>query len=1021
MPGLIPLSRLLIAYSVGVVLMSCGVIFFIMVFWQLPLVRGEVQAGQVRLAATVTAQFSEILERVERVAQCAAVLFDAGAPGENALITTQVDECARHDSGVRAVYLLDGQARVAAVGHGLAVEDSGLTGQSIVLPEFFKRQSSVSGVRWSNSFISPLDGSSREAVLYRHVGHMVLVELRRDEMVRLAKQFSRDELEVLILDDQGHIIANGMSEVHLPFDIQISPLAETLKQGTFQLISQKVNEQEMTGVIHPVPDLQLQVLVLQPSPGIEISARMMGRMLASVLIIILLIAIFSSALIATAFKRQFRRLEAFAETIKQGEYTLRWAGSKIVEFNDLARAFVEMGDAIHSREVAVAEGQVAYREILESTTDLAVKISGRGKIIYANPAFCRLLGMTLEELVGKPLTIFLRDNDDSSWRVAAGLNPGSGSIAFESFIVAANQHAYRIAWTVHAGYGENAKKAYAAIGRDISDQWHVSEALRRSEARLRTMLENATTVAIQWYDVHGRVIYWGPGAEKLYGYSSANAVGRGIEQLHFSENKEVRFTEICNRIAVDVGTYGPEKVTVMHADGRVLDVMMTVFSMPAEDGGAYFVCMDVDISEQVKEAAARREAERWFATVFQASPVAMAVWRYRELYDANAAWEELFDMSVDEGRLATKGGESAGFWEDSAVRAAFIEQLFNEGEVEAVSAWISGKNGVRRLCQVSGRAVDLDGVVMWIVAYKDITAKHEAGEKLRELNETLEQRVAERTQALYRANHELSAALDHLNTTQAELIRSEKMAALGSLVAGVAHELSTPLGNSLLAANTLRDHARELSKEMESGLRRSTLERYLAETQDGNEIIERNLSRAAELVSSFKQVAVDQSSSQRRRFMLMEVVEEIMMTLRPSLKRLPFIVNIDVDPGLEFDSYPGPLGQVLTNLINNAIIHAFDGRDHGVITITGRADGEEYVLLEVTDDGTGIPEANLRRLFDPFFTTRFGEGSGLGLPIVHSLITNLLGGLVEVSSVPGQGACFRFRLPKIAPTSGRGV
>lgn len=287
---------------------------------------------------------------------------------------------------------------------------------------------------------------------------------------------------------------------------------------------------------------------------------------------------------------------------------------------------------------------------------------------------------------------------------------------------------------------------------------------------------------------------------------------------------------------------------------------------------------------------------------------------------------------------------------------------------------------------------------------------------LQELNQTLEERVARRTEELNRSNAELGAALDDLRKTQEELVNSEKMAALGALVAGVAHELGTPMGNALIAANTVRDQTRGLKREVEAGLRRSTLERYLADTESANAIIERNLERASQLVASFKQVAVDQSSAQRREFGLGEVVDEIVMTLRPSLKRLPFRLAVEVDRGIRLDSYPGALGQVLANLINNAVAHGFEGLNEGEIRIAGQREGDDGVLLEVVDDGRGIAPELQRRIFEPFYTTRLGKGgSGLGLHIVHSLVTNVLGGAVSVESQPGVGTRMRVRLPRVAP------
>ena len=242
------------------------------------------------------------------------------------------------------------------------------------------------------------------------------------------------------------------------------------------------------------------------------------------------------------------------------------------------------------------------------------------------------------------------------------------------------------------------------------------------------------------------------------------------------------------------------------------------------------------------------------------------------------------------------------------------------------------------------------------------------------------------------------------------------LAALGRLVAGVAHELNTPIGNALMAVSTLRESSSGFQREIERGLRKSVLEAFVRDLATGLDISERNMHKAGELIASFKQVAVDQTSLQRRRFEVQEIVSETLMTLHPTLKRMPYEVLADVEPGLSMDSYPGPLGQVLANLINNAVTHAFDGRDHGVVRILARAQGEDRVSIRVADDGVGIPEAERKRVFDPFYTTRLGRGgTGLGLHIVHANVTRVLGGAVRLLDEEAGGSVFELDLPRVAP------
>lgn len=545
----------------------------------------------------------------------------------------------------------------------------------------------------------------------------------------------------------------------------------------------------------------------------------------------------------------------------------------------------------------------------------------------------------------------------------------------------------------------------------------MSQAIRRrevsianSEARLRAMLDASVGLSIKWLDGDGRIVYWNPGCEHMYGYSATEAHGRRIDELTWAPGQDVTLANLLERLENEGGTLGPIEVAVINRADQPGHVLTTLFALPDDGSGRVLVSIDVDITDRIRQMRARAEAERKFGVVFEACPVAMEVAVIATDHAAmnvNDAWVELFQIPRDTA-IGLNGIEMR-MWSNNQVRRKFMNLLDTTEGVSDYEAWMRRSDGEQRLCLVSGKQFVHGGERLAVIVYEDITLQRETQEHLRELNEALESRVAERTS-------ELSGALEHLQLTQDELLRAEKMAALGSLVAGVAHELSTPLGNSLMAANTVADQARAMRRSVEQGLKRSTLDTFLAEAETGSAIIERNLQRAAELVASFKQIAVDQSSSQRRHFDLAAVVDEIVMTMRPSFKRQPYALETRVAAGLVLDSYPGPLGQVLSNLISNALIHGLDGRARGNIRITGHADGDEHVTLEVRDDGNGIAEDAQRRIFDPFYTTRLGRGgSGLGLNIVHNLVTHVLGGGITVVSAPGQGTTMRMRLPRTAP------
>jgi PAS domain S-box-containing protein len=415
-----------------------------------------------------------------------------------------------------------------------------------------------------------------------------------------------------------------------------------------------------------------------------------------------------------------------------------------------------------------------------------------------------------------------------------------------------------------------------------------------------------------------------------------------------------------------------------------------------------------------------RASEQRFSTIFQSSPVAMFVTQVRgnhTIKDVNSAFERLFLRTRQS--VIGKSTVELALYCNLADRTSLIEELKLTGRTDSArEIWMYRGDGSKVLVQFAGHTFTLAGEKFGILACADVTDKRRVENEILELNSTLEQRVIERTEELQQANEELAYTLETLNMAQEELVRSEKLAALGSLVAGIAHELNTPIGNSLMVASTLVDQTRTLTSDYtkNNGVKRSALEGYLNDAGRAGDILVRNLQRAADLVTGFKQVAVDQTSSQRRKFSVAEVVSEIMLTLWPTLKKTSFIVTQNIPERLVMDSYPGPLGQVITNLVNNALLHGFEGRRSGTVSISAQAGGEGWMDLAVTDDGVGIPSGNLNRIFDPFFTTKLGAGgSGLGLNIAHNIVTGILGGRLRVQSEVGTGSTFIITLPLVAP------
>jgi C4-dicarboxylate-specific signal transduction histidine kinase len=282
---------------------------------------------------------------------------------------------------------------------------------------------------------------------------------------------------------------------------------------------------------------------------------------------------------------------------------------------------------------------------------------------------------------------------------------------------------------------------------------------------------------------------------------------------------------------------------------------------------------------------------------------------------------------------------------------------------------------------------------------------------------TLEARVEQRTIDLTETNERLSASVGNLRSAQRSLIEAEKLASLGRLVASIAHELNTPLSNAMTVVTALEETHLDMDEKLAGGqLRRSEFEHFLKHNREGLEILSRNIGRSAGLIGNFKQVAVDQSSERRRFFELSVVIEDTLATIRPKLKRMPYVIHTELAEGLMMDSYPGPLEQVLINLIMNSVIHGFGERAYGSVTVRASPLEGERVRIVCADDGVGMEERVRARVFEPFFTTRADKGgSGLGMSIVYSIVTSVLGGRISLQSKAGEGTAVVIDLPRQPP------
>ena len=302
---------------------------------------------------------------------------------------------------------------------------------------------------------------------------------------------------------------------------------------------------------------------------------------------------------------------------------------------------------------------------------------------------------------------------------------------------------------------------------------------------------------------------------------------------------------------------------------------------------------------------------------------------------------------------------------------------------------------------VYGKA-DLD-LLAFIASHVAVAiARMQADRKIRKTKELLEEQ-----------NAALNTALTQLQQAQGELVRQEKLASLGELVAGVAHEINTPLGICVTATSHLVEELRLTREELAAGeMTEDSLNSFFDIVDQSLRIMTTNTQRAAALVRSFKQVAVDQSSGDIRSFNLRAYLNEVLLSLQPKLKGRPIKVEVDCPPDLVMDSFPGAVSQIVTNMVVNSLVHGFERDQPGHIAIRATLEGGT-VSFSYTDDGAGMDKESLDKLFDPFFTTKRGSGgSGLGAHILFNLVTGALGGTVQVDSAPGQGLRYELSFPR---------
>lgn len=533
--------------------------------------------------------------------------------------------------------------------------------------------------------------------------------------------------------------------------------------------------------------------------------------------------------------------------------------------------------------------------------------------------------------------------------------------------------------------------------------WKLNESsgnLKRAEEVSRTILESSPNPIIV-YNTYGHIIYLNPSFTKLFGWTAAefgNSNPRFIPEAYHEEA-----SQIIERINASENEYLEFDSQRYNKAGEIIDVHITtaVYRKPDQSIVGRVHTLQ-DITQRKRAESELKKRENLYRMIFENSPVGIVHFnKGGEITACNQAMNRILGHSNSVEKITCKTLHTP---KNEALRSAFQAVLngresFFEGEYKGISK--DSENWVK----VEFRPIIEKGIVMSGVAiFEDITSRKQYEEYRNHSFAEMEQKVEERTS-------ELKTSLEALKNAQDGLIRSERLVALGSMVAGVAHEINTPLGVGVTAISYLGDQLKEVKSTFSNrALKRSDFEKFLDATGEATSIVSTNLERATELIQSFKQVAVDQSGEQKRTFILKKYIHDVLLSLRPKYKKTSHHIIVNCPEEIELDSYPGAFSQIITNLITNSLIHAFENIEVGEMRFdVERVDGELY--FNYSDNGVGMEPAVTNQIFDPFFTTkRTAGGTGLGMHIVYNLVSQKLGGHIGCFSEPGKGTEFKITL-----------
>ena len=657
---------------------------------------------------------------------------------------------------------------------------------------------------------------------------------------------------------------------------------------------------------------------------------------------------------------------------------------------------------------------------LNHGTELVWWIGRDNRILEVNDTLVAVLGFSRSELIGRGA-----DAIDQGWvaeRSAELWSQTVGGERFEQETLLVRKNAPPLPCGIIITYYRDSDEEFlCAFAQDISEQKRVSGELQEAQALFEGFLSGLPVGAFV-RDRDYRFLYHN---RQFAQWNPDIAINRTLRETN--SPAMARLMEEEDRRVLDEGAQ------IFHHE-RVIDQEVRTFEIhkfPLRLAGRPDLVGGIvsDTSSRRRTELKMQESKAFLEAVINQSPVGIIILdaNTTNILLCNDGAKDLLglDRSVDlTGHTVSHNeliwevlnpdGSTPPLEQNPLYKAFFHQNTTNDKMILRLG------DGQEKFVLInSGPIYDARGrFIAAIVAFLDVTELRDTQDRLEELNHSLEKMVDARTVELSQSNEALKVTIDNLRVTQDQLIESEKLASLGGLVAGVAHEINTPVGVGVTAASFLKERTDALTQLYESQtMRKSDLEAYLNHARQSSAILLSNLERASNLIKSFKMISVDQSTDLIRRFKLRAYLEDLFVSLHAPDKRIKIDVVLEGDTELDIRSYPGTFSQVVTNLFMNSCHHGFEGRSQGRVYLSFWTEAGR-LLLKYRDDGKGMDEGTLRRIYEPFFTTRRNlGGSGLGMNIVFNLVNQKLGGTIKASATPGQGAEFLLDLPLEPPES----